>query len=134
KGRPTCLICKTEKGRGFSLIANKEGWHGKPLPEDKAREAIQELGGERDLRIRVKKPDAAKPSGQDAAAPLKLPTYAPGQKEATRKAYGDALLALGNARPDLVALDAEVSNSTYSEEFRKAHPRRYFEMYIAEQN
>lgn len=134
KGQPTCLVCKTEKGRGYSLIANKEGWHGKPLPEDKAKDAIRELGGERNVRIQVKKPDAVKPSGQDASAPLKLPTYEVGQKEATRKAYGDALLALGNARPDVVALDAEVSNSTYSDEFHKAHPKRYFEMFIAEQN
>ncbi|MCY1044707.1 transketolase [Corallococcus sp. bb12-1] len=134
KGQPTCLVFKTEKGHGYSLIANKDGWHGKPLPEDKAKEAIQELGGLRDVRIQVKKPEATKPSGQDAAAPLKLPTYEVGQKEATRKAYGDALLALGNARPDVVALDAEVSNSTYSQEFKKAHPQRYFEMYIAEQN
>lgn len=134
RGQPTCLICKTEKGRGSSLLANQDGWHGKPLPEDKARDAIRELGGERPVRIDVKKPDALKPSGQDPAAPLKLPGYEVGQKEATRKAYGDALLALGNARPDVVALDAEVSNSTYSDEFRKAHPKRYFEMYIAEQN
>ncbi|NBD12278.1 transketolase [Corallococcus silvisoli] len=134
KGQPTCLICKTEKGHGYSLIANKEGWHGKPLPEDKAKDAIRELGGERNVRIQVKKPEAVKPSGLDVAAPLKLPTYEVGQKEATRKAYGDALLALGNARPDVVALDAEVSNSTYSDEFHKAHPKRYFEMFIAEQN
>ncbi|CAM3168952.1 transketolase [Corallococcus sp. ZKHCc1 1396] len=134
RGQPTCIVFKTQKGQGYSLIANQPGWHGKPLPEDKAKEAIQELGGERDVRIQVKKPDAMRPSGQDAASALKLPMYEVGQKEATRKAYGDALLALGTARPDVVALDAEVSNSTYSQEFKKAHPQRYFEMYIAEQN
>jgi transketolase len=134
KGQPTCLICKTEKGKGYSGIDNKEGWHGKPLPEDQAKAAIQELGGERNLRIQVSKPDAVKASPKAAAAALKLPTYEVGQKEATRKAYGDALLALGDARPDVVALDAEVSNSTYSNEFQKAHPERYFEMFIAEQN
>ncbi|WP_426745092.1 transketolase [Myxococcus faecalis] len=134
KGRPTCLVFKTEKGHGYSLIANHEHWHGKPLPEDKAREAIQELGGERNLRFEVRKPEVTKPTAKPAAGPLKLPTYATDEKVATRKVYGDALAALGDAHPDLVALDAEVSNSTYSEELRKAHPDRYFEMYIAEQN
>ncbi|GEN05919.1 transketolase [Myxococcus fulvus] len=134
KGKPTCLVFKTEKGHGYSLIANHEHWHGKPLPEDKAREAIQELGGERNLRFAVRKPEVTKPSAKPAAGPLKLPTYATDEKVATRKVYGDALAALGDAHPDLVALDAEVSNSTYSEELRKAHPDRYFEMYIAEQN
>ena len=52
---------------------------------------------------------------------------------ATRKAYGEALAALGSARGDVVALDGEVSNSTFAEIFAKAHPERYFEMYIAEQ-
>ena len=52
---------------------------------------------------------------------------------ATRKAYGDALAALGTARGDVVAVDGEVSNSTFAEIFAKAHPDRYFEMYIAEQ-
>ncbi|MFY1828025.1 transketolase [Myxococcus fulvus] len=134
KGKPTCLVFKTEKGHGYSLIANKDGWHGKPLPEDKAREAIQQLGGERDLRFDVRKPEVTHPTAKPAAGPLKLPTYATDEKVATRKVYGDALAALGDAHPDLVALDAEVSNSTYSEELRKAHPDRYFEMYIAEQN
>src|SRR5205085_1406423 len=50
-----------------------------------------------------------------------------------RKAYGDALAALGAARGDVVALDGEVSNSTYADIFAKAHPERYFEMFIAEQ-
>ncbi|MCP3063995.1 transketolase [Myxococcus sp. K38C18041901] len=134
KGKPTCLVFKTEKGHGYSLIANKDGWHGKPLPEDKSREAIQQLGGERDLRFDVRKPEVTKPTAKAPAGPLKLPTYATDEKVATRKVYGDALAALGDAHPDLVALDAEVSNSTYSEELRKAHPDRYFEMYIAEQN
>ncbi|MCP3166721.1 transketolase [Myxococcus qinghaiensis] len=133
-GKPTCLVFKTEKGRGYPAIANKEGWHGKPLSQEQAREAIQGLGGERHLRIEVKKPEVTHPAARESAAPLKLPHYPTDEKVATRKVYGDALKALGDAHPDLVALDAEVSNSTYSEELKKAHPQRYFEMYIAEQN
>ena len=52
---------------------------------------------------------------------------------ATRKAYGDALVALGAADPKVVALDGEVKNSTFALEFATVYPERYFEMYIAEQ-
>jgi len=61
-----------------------------------------------------------------------MPTYDVGAKVATRKAYGDALAAIG-ARLDVVAMDGEVSNSTFAVEFAEAHPARYFEMFIAEQ-
>src|SRR5690606_9397351 len=62
-----------------------------------------------------------------------LPTWELGEKVATRKAYGAALAALGHMRADVVALDGEVSNSTMAELFAEAHPERFFEMYIAEQ-
>jgi transketolase len=63
---------------------------------------------------------------------VSLPRYELGAKVATRKAFGEALAAIG-ARGDVVALDGEVGNSTYTEYFAKAHPERYFEMFIAEQ-
>jgi transketolase len=132
KDRPTCLIAKTEKGHGFSQIANKDGWHGKALSTDQAKAAIQELGGERHITVNVAKPEDRRPT-VTAAKPINLPTYAAGSKEATRKAYGDALAALGAGHPDLVVLDAEVSNSTHAEEFKKVYPERFFEMFIAEQ-
>src|SRR3989440_5653266 len=47
KDHPTCLIARTEKGHGVSLLANKDGWHGKALSQDQARQAIEELGGGR---------------------------------------------------------------------------------------
>src|SRR5204863_8273593 len=64
---------------------------------------------------------------------LELPTYEVGEEVATRKAYGEALAALGKARGDVVAMDGEVSNSTFAEIFKDAVPERYFEMFIAEQ-
>jgi transketolase len=132
--RPTVILARTIKGKGFSEIENRDDWHGKPLPPDMAERAIKELGGVRDLHV-----DGVSPApGTSAVArggkgiTITLPTYEKDAKVATRKAYGDALRALG-ARPDVVALDGEVSNSTYSEEFRKEHPDRFFEMFIAEQ-
>ncbi len=132
KDRPTCLIAKTVKGSGVALVANKDGWHGKALNAEQAKAAIAELGGERHLVVASPQPEDHNPTLL-AAKPLKLPTYAAGTKEATRKAYGDALAALGSSDGDVVALDAEVSNSTHADEFKKAHPERFFEMFIAEQ-
>jgi transketolase len=131
--KPTCIVAKTEKGHGFSQIVNKDGWHGKALPPDMEKAALQELGGVRHLVITSPKPEDKQPAPLPKPQPLKLPTYEVGKKEATRKAYGDALVALGAARGDVVALDGEVSNSTHADEFKKAYPDRFFEMFIAEQ-
>ena len=131
--KPTCVVAKTVKGSGVSLVANKEGWHGKALSPDQAKEAIKELGGERHITVPVAKPAPLQPATPPAAQPLKLPVYEVGTEEATRKAFGDALVAVGANRPDVVVLDGEVGNSTFTEEFNKAYPGRFFEMYIAEQ-
>src|SRR3989449_462704 len=130
--KPTVVIARTVKGKGFSEIENKDGWHGKALPADMAERAIAELGGVRHLRIDGLKPEPGEPAIKDRKVTVTLPTYKKGDKVATRKAYGDALRALG-ARPTVVAMDGEVGNSTFAEEFAKAYPERYFEMFIAEQ-
>ena len=132
EGRPTAILARTEKGHGVAAVENQNGAHGKPVPDEAA--AIEELGGRRDLSIAVAKPEgSAQPHRFDASGELSLPAYEVGTKEATRKAYGDALVALGNARGEVVAIDGEVGNSTYSEEFAKAHPDRFVQAYIAEQ-
>ena len=97
-----------------------------------AARAITELGGERNLIVRGPKPDRAAAPAAKADAAVQLPDYTVGDKVATRKAYGQALAALGACR-DVVAMDGEVSNSTYADEFANQYPERYFEMYIAEQ-
>jgi transketolase len=130
--QPTVILARTIKGRGFSEVEDRENWHGKPLPPDMAERAIIELGGERGLIVRGPKPDHAAARAGEAGAAVKLPAYTVGDKVATRKAYGDALAALG-ARHDVVAMDGEVSNSTFADEFAAKYPERYFEMYIAEQ-
>jgi transketolase len=132
EGRPTVIVAKTVKGKGVKAVENKEGMHGKALDDPEA--AIEELGGIRNLTVEVAKPEfegephVFEPTGSPAP-----PAYETGEEVATRKAYGDALAALGGARGDVVALDGEVSNSTYAEIFAEAHPDRYFEMFIAEQ-
>jgi transketolase len=128
--RPTVIVARTLKGKGVKAVEDKDGWHGKALDDPDG--AIEELGGVRNITIDVAKPDPAEPH-RFADGTLELPSYEVGGKVATRKAYGEALAALGAARGDVVALDGEVSNSTFADIFKKAHPDRYFEMYIAEQ-
>ncbi|MGW1886060.1 transketolase [Streptomyces sp. NPDC001970] len=129
--RPVAVIAATRKGRGVAAVEDQEGKHGKPVPD--AQAAIQELGGPRHIRVEVQAPPAERPQQPQGSGRGELPRFDPGTKEATRTAFGRALAALGSARGDVVALDGEVSDSTRAEYFKKEHPDRFFECYIAEQ-
>jgi len=129
--QPTAIIARTRKGRGVSAVENAEGMHGKPVPD--ADEAIRELGGPRDERVHVRPPEPAQRPHVFPSGELRLPEYRPGDKVATRTAFGQALAAVGTARSKVVALDGEVADSTRMEFFARAHPDRFFEFYIAEQ-
>ncbi len=132
-GSPTLIVAKTIKGKGVSFLENKNGWHGKALNKQQEQQALQELDYVRSKTYPVQKPENRQPAPEPAKKALELPTYDGKEDVATRKAYGDALQALGAANPDVIGLDGEVNNSTYAEEFAKAYPDRYFEQYIAEQ-
>jgi transketolase len=134
--RPTMVIARTKKGAGVSFLEDREGWHGKALSREEADRALAELGWKQGAPARIVKPAApraAEARAPQPAAKLELPPYAMGSLVATRAAFGDALMALGASDPRIVVLDGEVSNSTYTDRFAKAHPDRFFEMYIAEQ-
>jgi transketolase len=131
KDRPSVVVAKTHKGRGVAAVEDKPGWHGKVLPDPAA--AIAELGGPRNLKIRVASPPEWPPPRPYLKRTPVVPSYAIGSKQATRRAYGEALAALGTARGDVIAMDGEVSNSTFSGLFAEAHPERFFEMYASEQ-
>jgi transketolase len=130
-GHPTALVARTRKGAGVPEVADKNGFHGKPL--DDPEHAIAELGGERYIRVQVRPPSGDGRPHEFEAPGGTPPTYELGASVATRKAYGEALAALGSIDPRVVALDGEVANSTYSELFQDAHPDRFVEAYIAEQ-
>ncbi len=132
--RPVMIIAKTVKGKGVSFIEDRNGWHGKALKKDELVRALAELGPiDRKVRGKVPRPDDLRPAALSpgVAGPL---SYAPDTPVATRRAYGTALSRILPRFPEMVVLDGEVSNSTYAELFRKEHPDRFFEMYIAEQN
>jgi transketolase len=132
-GRPTAIVARTLKGSGATSVEDRTGAHGKSL--DDAPGALAELGADSLERVTVgvRAPDGDGVPHRFASGPLDLPRYEVGSQQATRRAYAEALVALGHARGDVVALDGEVGNSTYLELFAAAIPERYIEMYIAEQ-
>jgi transketolase len=129
--RPTVILARTRKGRGFDEVEDREGWHGRPLPQEMAERAIIELGGRRNLVVTSPRPDGGSPRAWPNGE-VHLPRFELGDKVATRLAFGQALAAVG-ARGRVIALDGEVGNSTHLEEFTKWYPERYFEMFISEQ-
>ena len=142
RGRPTMILARTLKGKGVALIEGKDGWHGKPIPPGEPLDAaLAELDAQRIPGAAAPEipPPPARSTPSPAPAPSgpprlpSTPAYAPGDKVATRAAYGVALAALGSADPRIVALDADVSNSTFSQDFEAAHADRFYETYIAEQ-
>jgi len=134
--QPLVIIAKTLKGAGVSFIQDKEGWHGKPLSKEEAARAFAEL-----------QPTAKSGIGHPVAAPNQLPppqndppaSYPPtayklGDMIATREAYGNALVRIGEVDPRIVAMDGDTKNSTFSDKFHRKFPNRFTECFIAEQN
>ena len=140
--KPQMIIAKTIKGKGVSFLEDREGWHGKALGQEDYEKAIKELGEvDRKVRGEITKPSKSllkfstrSNSNYSSSKVEKFPSYRIGEEVATRKAYGEALIKLGSQNPNVVVLDADVKNSTYTELFKEKFPDRFFEMFIAEQN
>ena len=130
-GRPVAIIARTVKGKGVNAVENRNGFHGKPLADPDA--AIRELGGLRALKVRTSVPALGAQPHRFATEEGPAAGWQVGEEVATRRGFGEALAALAASDGRIVALDGEVGNSTYTELFADAHPERYFEMYIAEQ-
>jgi transketolase len=137
KGRPTVLLARTFKGKGVSFLEDKPDWHGKPLKKgEETQKALEELSARlvpHTATPEIRRP-AATPVSRRPAKAMAPPTYKPTDSVATREAFGAALVALGEANPLVVVLDADVKNSTFTEKFGKQFPDRFFENFIAEQN
>jgi transketolase len=143
KGQPTMILARTIKGKGVSFVEGKEGWHGKAFKKgEELDRALAELekqfvpvpdgGPAARLASRIAKPASA-PRPVEAPKPVAPPDYKLGDLVATREAYGFAITKLGDADSRVVALDADVKNSTFSDRFEKAHPERFYQNFIAEQ-
>jgi transketolase len=137
KGRPTMILARTLKGKGISLLEGKGGWHGKPLKKgDELDRALAELQSQfvaEDEPAPPPRPPARRERPAPQQARLDLPPYKPGDSVATREAYGTAIARLGALDDRIVALDADVKNSTFSEKFEQQHADRFYQMFIAEQ-
>jgi transketolase len=140
KGRPTMIVAGTLKGKGVTLFEGKEGWHGKALKKGPEMDAaIAELVAQyvktSDPAPVIPKPATRRDEGPlpDFVKAMPAPAYKLGDLVATREAYGQALRALGAIDRRIVALDADVKNSTYSEKFEQAYPDRFYQNFIAEQ-
>lgn len=134
KGKPVMVIAKTIKGKGVSFLEDQEGWHGKTLSKEELNVALAQLG-KVDLSARgvIVKPERLPKSYAVVCLPPEVPEFYE-KALATRKAYGHALIKIYPRYPNMVVLDAEMSNSTYAEMFKKVCPRNFFEMYLTEQN
>ena len=132
--RPRVIVARTFKGKGVSLLEDKDGWHGKPVPKTELDAVLQEL---------------STPFGSDGYKPSPRPgasveavtiehridvTRDLGDQAATREAYGDALVKLADKDPRIIALDGDTKNSTFSQKLLTDHADQFFEMFIAEQN
>jgi transketolase len=134
RNKPVMIIARTVKGKGVSFIEDKNGWHGKVLKKEELARALEELGTvDTAIRGTIPKPDDLRPAEKISQKALDI-AYGNDKPVATRRAYGNALVRIFPRFPDMVVLDGEVSNSTFAEIFKEAHPDRFFEMYIAEQN
>ena len=134
QSQPVMIVARTVKGKGISFLEDADGWHGKALDEDQSKRALRELSDvDRNVRGTIAAPEDRRPP-RASAQQAPLPHYDLGASVSTRKAYGAALVRLEAQFPQLVSLDAEVSNSTMAELFAKKVPDRFFEMFIAEQN
>jgi transketolase len=139
KGQPFAIIAATKKGKGVSFVEDKDGWHGKALK--KGEEEDRALAELRAKNVATDGLKMAPPDGRTRAAAPTTPMHQTlgthfkiGDSVATREAYGEALARLGDRNPKVVALDGDTKNSTFSDKFMKAHPDRFFESFIAEQD
>lgn len=131
---PVVILARTIKGKGVSFLEDKNGWHGRPLKPEELEKALQEIGPcpQIEAKSLIKTREPLKPPDLKKSFRFKRSNYQ--EKTATRLAYGQALLALGQVHEGVIALDGDVKNSTYAEKFFAAFPERSFQSYIAEQN
>jgi len=131
--KPTMIVAKTFKGKGVSFLQNKEGWHGRSLGKEELEKALKEIPNPKIPRFKIRKPISSKKKNLKIKK-LRIVKYEKGEEIATREAYGDALASLAISNPRVLAVDGEVSNSTFANKLKKAKPKQFIEAYIAEQN
>ena len=137
KGKPTALVCKTFKGKGFPGIEDELNWHGKALGDktDAALEACHKAIKNPKVHLTVKGFTDDAPKVELPQIKLSSPpNYKLGDMVATRVAYGNGLVNLGKSYDRIKGVDGDTKNSTFALTYKKAYPDRFVECFIAEQN
>lgn len=142
ENQPTVIIAKTIKGQGVEHAQDKNGFHGKAFTKQDLNTLLPALEEKyaddaeftQDFTWEPKIPEEVKLDHQQEPVTMGNPRYEMHEEVPTRKAYGQALVAAGQASHDVVSLDAEVKNSTFAELFEAKYPERFFQCFIAEQN
>ncbi|XP_003802636.1 transketolase-like protein 1 [Otolemur garnettii] len=137
KNKPTAVVAKTFKGRGMPNVEDAENWYGKPMPKERADAIIKLIESQIQTNRNLVPKPPIEDSPQISITDIKMtspPAYKVGDKMATRRACGLALAKLGHANDRVIMLDGDTKNSTFSEMFKKEHPERFIECFIAEQN
>ncbi|MDO8508253.1 MAG: transketolase [Nanoarchaeota archaeon] len=130
--KPVMIIAKTIKGKGVKFIEDKNGWHGKTLNSQELKKALKTIPLKEMPKINIKIP--LQIITKENKKPASFTKYNLKEHVSTRQAYGNSLANLAKSDQNVLAIDAEVSNSTHSEEVKKKTPKQFIEAYIAEQN
>ena len=140
---PTIILAKTIKGYGIAEVENKNGYHGKVFAQQEMDTIQKELEArfareasyKADVVWKAHIPQTIAPVSESCVdVAINKPEYKISQMVATRKAYGQSLVALGKRCKQVISLDAEVNNSTFAQTFDEAYPDRFIQCFIAEQN
>uniref|UniRef100_A0A452S2W2 transketolase n=1 Tax=Ursus americanus TaxID=9643 RepID=A0A452S2W2_URSAM len=137
KNKPTAVVAKTFKGRGIPSVEDAENWHGKPMPKERADAIIKLIESQIQTNKNLEPKPPIEDSPQINIMDIEMsspPAYKVGEQIATRKACGLALAKLGHANDRVIVLDGDTKNSTFSDMFKREHPERFIECFIAEQN
>ncbi|MEN3014694.1 MAG: transketolase [bacterium] len=132
--KPFAIVAKTYKGKGISFLEDKENWHGKPIqdPQD-LQKAIQELGVDINQEMQIKPSYSKYPYSNGLSTIEEIEIDIDPKPMATRQALPKALTQIAKKISNIVVLDADVKNSTYTEYFQKEFPERFIQCHIAEQ-
>ncbi|MEI6849519.1 MAG: transketolase [archaeon] len=132
--KPTLIIAETVKGKGVPFIENKDGWHGRALNKGEYLNALHALPRPNIPEFTINVPEKYKEPKINLSKQTVRRLLFTRKEIATREAYGIALENLALKDPKIIALDAEVSNSTFSAVVKKINPENFIESFVAEQN
>ncbi len=146
--RPVVIVSRTVMGKGVSFMENKEKYHGSPLPEDMAKDALKEIGLSPDLLDEWKEkrenhvipdvPHSLRKVPENPIEPGEPIVYDAETITDCRSAYGNALKSLAEANnkkgqiPKILGFSCDLEGSVKMQGFHSVSPEAFFEVGIQE--